>query len=167
MVSRALQPAVKWSRLIRSHSFRTSPPVLQLQEVPVSNGLILELLRFKDQHSQCSFNIFYSWLKDLYGKNCPDERPPTCKAIRPITKSVRRLEEVFQKLKREKTRENKITQFLKQEYVLPKLHIYKGKVLHYSPVKKFHDQLTKNKSCSQVKVKEEITQIREKMYAAN
>lgn len=139
----------------------SSPPVLQLQEVPIiSNGLILELLRFKDQHSQCTFKIFYSWLKDLYGKNWPDERPPTSKAI---TRSVWRLVEVFQKLKKGKSCKDKITKFLKQEYVLPDLQLRKGKVLHFSPVKKPHGQLIKHKSCSQRKVKE----IREKMYAAN
>ena len=67
-------------------------PVVQLPEVDiVSNGLILELLRFKDRHAQCTFKILYSWLQDIYGKNWSHESPPTSKAI---TKSVRRLMEI-------------------------------------------------------------------------
>ena len=47
---------------------------------------------------------------------------------------------------------------LKQEYMLPKLQIYKGNVLHFGPVK---DHLTQQITCSQKQVKE----IRKKMYA--
>ena len=95
----------------------------------------------------------------MYGKNWPDETPSTCKAV---TKSIRRLTEAFEKLKKESNSEEKnqkITEFLKREYILPKLHIYKGKVLHFSPVK---NHLTKQTACSQKQVKE----IRQKMYAA-
>ena len=149
----------KYSASLLSYSIHNSiHSVVQLPEVHiVSNGLILELLRFKDRHAQCTFKILYCWLQDLYGKNWPHESPPTSKAI---TKSVRRLMEIFQKLKKEKDCEDNISKFLKQEYALPKLQICKGKVLHFSPAKK---PQTKDIACSKKKVKE----IREKMYAAN
>ena len=141
-------------------SYTSSLILVQLPEVQViTNELILELLRFKDQHPQCTFRIFYCWLKNLYGKNWPDETPPTCKAV---TKSIRRLMEAFEKLKKENSSEDKnhkIAEFLKQEYILPKLQIYKGKVLHFSPVK---NHLTKQIVCSQKQVKE----FRQKVYAA-
>ena len=106
----------KYSSSLLSYSIH---PVVQLPEVDiVSNGLILELLRFKDRHAQCTFKILYSWLQDLYGKNWPHKSPPNSKAI---TKSVRRLMEIFQKLKKEKDCEDNISKFLKQEYALPKL----------------------------------------------
>ena len=75
-------------------SYVSAPVAVPDVQVP-SNALMLELLRFKDQHSQYTFKVFYCWLKDVYGKNCPDETPPTPKAI---TRSVRRLMDVFEML---------------------------------------------------------------------
>ena len=153
-------------------SYLSSQSIKQLPEVDsetISNGLILELLRFKDQHSQCTFKILYSWVRDLYGKSWPYESPPTSKAI---TKSIRRLMEVSQKFKKEKSyKSRKVAEFLQQEYTLPKLGIHKGKVVHFSPAKKSqegidindHDQLAKKIAYSQKKV----TEVRQKMYAAN
>ena len=109
-----------------------SSTIKQLPEVQITNGLILELLRFKDQHSQCTFKVLYLWVRDLYGKAWPSESPPTSKAI---TKSIRRLMEVYQKLKKS-CESTKVAEFLQQEYILPKLGIYKGKVIHFSPAKK-------------------------------
>ena len=117
--------------LLLSHI--SAPVVVQLPEVQApSNTLILELLRYKDQHSQCTFKVFYCWLKDVYGINWPDETLLTPKAI---TRSVRRLMEVFEMLNK-KSCKTEVTEFLKQEYILPKLGIYNGKVVYFNPVKK-------------------------------
>ena len=70
--------------------------------------------------------------------------------------------EALKRLKKQKSaagdKNHKITEFLKQEYMLPKLQIYKGNVLHFGPVK---NHPTKQITCSQKQVKE----IRQKMYA--
>lgn len=34
----------------------------------IMNGLLLELVRFKDQHSQCTLKTLYGWTKDCMGK---------------------------------------------------------------------------------------------------
>ena len=114
-------------------SYVSAPVAVQLPEIQASsNTLILELLRFKDQHSQCTFKVFYCWLKEVYGgKNWLDETPPTPKAI---TRSVRRLMEVFEMLNKISCK-TEVTEFIKQEYILPKLGIYNGKVVHFNPVK--------------------------------
>jgi len=78
--------------------------------------------------------------------------------------------EVYQKLKKS-CESTKVAEFLQQEYILPKLGIYKGKVIHFSPAKKskgvinvnYHNQLAKEFACSQKK----LTEVRQKMYAAN
>ena len=112
-----------------------SKPIKQLPQVErVSNQLILELLTFKDQHSQCNFKVLYAWLMDLYGEAWPHESPSTVKAI---TRSVCRLMKIYQKLDKAKSFEGEeISEFLQQEFVLPKLGIFKGQVVHFSPIKK-------------------------------
>ena len=66
--------------------------------------------------------------------------------------------EIYQKLKRGESKET--SEFLQQEYVLPKLGIYKGQVVHFSPLKKY--QLQDGASDAT-----KLSEIREKMYAAN
>ena len=82
----------------------------------VSNGLLLELLKFKNLHSQCTFKVFFSWLKDLYGETWPHEAAPTPKAA---TKSVRRLMVIYQNLKKRDI--CAVAEFLEREYELPKV----------------------------------------------
>ena len=57
--------------------------------------------------------------------------------------------EALERLKKQKRvagdKNHKITGFLKQEYMLPKLQIYKGNVLHFGPVK---NDPTKRITCS-------------------
>ena len=68
----------------------------------------------------------------MYGKNWLDETPPTPKAI---TRTVRRLMEVFEMLNK-RSFKTETTEFLKQECILPKLGNQNGKVVHFNPVKK-------------------------------
>ena len=54
----------KYSASLLSYSIH---PVVQLPEVHiVSNGLILELLRFKDQHAQCTFKTLLLVTRSLW-----------------------------------------------------------------------------------------------------
>lgn len=102
----------------------------------ITNGLVLELIRFKERHPQCTFKVFYAWIKDLYGKKWPDEGAPTIQAI---TRSVARLTACFSKHKKQHgtpEKEANIADFLRQEYVLPSIGLCKGRVQHFSPVKK-------------------------------
>ena len=62
----------------------------------------------------------------------PQEEPPTCQAI---SKSIERLTARLSKLKKQHSTAKKdeiISEFHQQEYVLPKLGFYKGRVLHFS-----------------------------------
>lgn len=81
----------------------------------------------------------------MYGKNYPDETPPTPKAI---TRNVRRLMEVFEMLNKRSFKTD-ITEFLKQEYILPKLGNHNGKVVHFNPVKKHNSQREVNETLTE------------------
>ena len=95
---------------------------------------------------------------DLYGEAWPHESPPTVKAI---TRSVRRLMEIYQKLDKAKSfKGEEISEFLQQEFVLPKLGIFKGQVVHFSPIKKSQLQGAARDDAK-------LTEVRKKMYAAN
>ena len=74
--------------------------------------------------------------------------------------------EVFQILQK-KSCKAKVTEFLKQEYVLPKLGIHNGKVVHYSPVKKLQGAVVMNDHLAKQMAKKELMEVRQKMYATN
>ena len=103
----------------------------------ITNELILELSRFKDQHLQCTFKTLHEWIRALHdGSIWPQEEAPTYQAI---SKSIERLTARLCKLKKQHSTAKKdeiISEFLQHEYVLPKLGFYKGRVLHFSPAKK-------------------------------
>ena len=61
----------------------------------------------------------------------------------------------------------KVTEFLKQEYVLPKLGIHNGKVVHYIPVKKLQGPVVINDHLAKQMAKKELMEVRHKMYATN
>ena len=42
----------------------------------VTNEIVLELIHFKDGNQRCTFQMFYVWLRTLYGEYWPDQ-PPT------------------------------------------------------------------------------------------
>lgn len=90
----------------------------------------------------------------------PQEEPPTCQAI---SKSIEWLTARLSKLKKQHNTAKKdeiISEFLQQDYVLPKLGFYKGRVLHFSPAKK--------PTCAKKSVNDTDTQIqklKQKMYA--
>lgn len=110
-----------------------SPPALPKQSV-VTNELILELVKFKDLHSQCTYRTLHSWLKALYGSRWPKE-PPTHHAI---TRSIDRLKGKLRKLKKQgatPSKELTLSQYLKEEYSLLRLGMVKGRVIPFSPVK--------------------------------
>ena len=155
------QTGINLSSLLSYLSPRATKQLPEIQNI--SNRLVLQLLIFKDQHSQCTFKVLYLWLRDLYGKMWPHEAPPTSKAI---TKSIRRLMEVYQKLQKEKiNRSKKVAEFLQREYELPKLGFHKGKVVHFSPVKPSQEanDLKQQAVCSQ----KCLNDVRQKLYAAN
>ena len=120
----------------------------------ISNQLLLELLRFKDQHAECTFRTMYCWVKDLFGKKWPEEAAPTLQAF---TKSMERLKAKLAKLKKQHTGTEKdadVEAFLNGEYILPSTGLRKGHVLHFSPSKKEKPQsLADCEQPSQVSVK--------------
>ena len=102
----------------------------------ITNELVFELSRFKDRHSQCTFKTLHEWIRALHESMWPQEEPPTCQAI---SKSIEWLTARLSKLKKQHNTAKKdeiISEFLQQDYVLPKLGFYKGRVLHFSPAKK-------------------------------
>lgn len=126
----------------------------QLPKLPqVTNALILELLKFKYQHSGCTFKIFRHWLEHLYGDEWPQPDSPTCQAI---TRSTERLSAKLSKLKKQHTsleKDDVLSEFLQQEFVLPTLGFRKGTVVSFSPVKKARDTKASDSDLKETKQK--------------
>ena len=71
----------------------------------------------------------------MLGKKWPDEAAPTLQAC---SKSMERLKEKLIKLKKRHTcieNDTNLETFLNEMYTLLSIGIYKGRVLHFSPVK--------------------------------
>lgn len=111
--------------------------IQRLPEISIiTNELVLELVKFKQQHSVCTFKLFHLWITDLYGVKWPQSDSPTCQAI---TRSVERLSSKLVKIKKQHSSAEKqevISDFLQHEYVLPKLGFCKGRIVNFSPAKK-------------------------------
>ena len=129
----------------------------------ITNELILELSRFKDQHLQCTFKTLHEWIRALHdGSIWPQEEAPTYQAI---SKSIERLTARLSKLKKQHSTAKKyeiISGFLEHEYVLQKLGFYKGRVLHFSPAKK---PTCAKKSVGDSETQIQIQKLEQKMYA--
>lgn len=100
----------------------------------VTNKIVLELAKFKDFH-QCTFKTLYKWIKDLFGVKWPPNEAPTLPAI---VKSIERLRAQLMNLKKHHTsiqKDQLIAEFLQQNFVLPKLGLSHGRVIHFSPAK--------------------------------
>ena len=88
---------------------------MHLPSLPeITNGLVLELSRFKECHAQCTSNMLHSWMKDIHGTNWPQENAPTVQAV---TKSVDRLVLKLKRLRKQHcslTKEKQSQAFLKK-----------------------------------------------------
>ena len=142
-------------------SYVSTESCVRLPEVQtITNKLVFKLSRFKDRHSQCTFKTLHEWIRALHGSMWPQEQPPICQAF---SKSIEWLTARLSKLKKQHSTAKKdeiISGFLQQEYVLPKLGFYKGRVLHFSPAKK--------PTCAKQSVNDTDTQIqklKQKVYA--
>ena len=146
-----------------------SDPPQPLPEVSViTNGLILDLLKFKYEHSQITFKIFYQWVQEIYGEKWPQPELPTCQAL---TRCVERLTAKLTKIKKQHSsveKERLISEFLQGEFVLPKLGLYNGKVINFSPPRKPKTLVTANpKSSPQSQYIEMCKEMKQKVYAIN
>ena len=97
----------------------------------ITNGLVLELARFKDKHRECTFKHLYGWIKDLFGTKWPEQAPNQ----QALTQSVKRLAAGLSRLKKlslSSEKEAKITEYLHCEFVLPQLGFHHGKVVKFS-----------------------------------
>ena len=99
---------------------------MHLPSLPeITNGLVLELSRFKECHAQCTSNMLHSWMKDIHGTNWPQENAPTVQAV---IKSADRLVLKLKRLRKQHcslTKEKTISSFLEEEYVLPQSRYHK------------------------------------------
>lgn len=123
----------------------------------VSNGLIIELIKFKYQYPECTYKTVFLWVRDLYGERWPQPDSPTGQAI---AKSITRVEAILSKLRKQHSslkKEKSISDFLDEEFNLPKLGLCKGKVIVFSPAKK--SMKSSSGRC--------IEKMREKMWAIN
>lgn len=121
----------------------------------VRNGLIIELCKFKDKHIQCTSRMLHSWIRDLYGKNWPQENPPTIQAI---VNSTDRLITKHKKLQKQHSgakKENIMLVYFQEEYLLPQSGNYK---LDHS------SNCTSGKEMLETQ-KQKIQQLQHKMYA--
>lgn len=122
----------------------------------VTNELILELIKFKNQHSECTYKTFHCWLIDIYGEQWPQPDSPTYQAI---TRSVERLNARLTKIKKQHSsskKEETLSGFLQEEFILPKLGFCRGKVVNYSPA---------SKSASSHDKTQYTKEVREKVYS--
>ena len=131
-----------------------------LPQLPaVTNELILELVKFKNKHSECTYKTFHRWLIDIYGERWPQPDSPTYQAI---TRSVERLNARLTKIKKQHScgeKEEVLSSFMQEEFILPKLGFHKGKVVNYSPT-------TSKSASSHDKINiQQIKEAREKAYA--
>lgn len=101
-------------------SYVSTKSRVHLPEVQtITNELVLELSRFKDRHSQCTFKTLHEWIRALHGSIWPQEEAPTYQAI---SKSIERLTARLSKLKKQHSTAKKdeiISEFLQHEYILP------------------------------------------------
>ena len=100
----------------------------------VTNEIVLELARFKDRHSQCTFKDLYAWIKGLFGMKWPEQAPNH----QAVAQSIKRLLAGLSKLKKCSTsteREGKILEYLMQDYALPQLGFCRGRVVRFGTAK--------------------------------
>ena len=83
---------------------------VRLPEVEtITNELVLELSRFKDRHSQCTFKTLHEWIRAVHGSIGPQEAP----TYQAISKSI---DAKYQRLKRrEKVIDEQKTQIHRQK----------------------------------------------------
>ena len=105
---------------------------LNIPVASVTNGIVLEMHRFMNMNSTCTYHTFWQWLASLLGDNWPQTDFPTIKAVR---QSVVRLSYKFNKLKKMPCSEIKdatISSFLDEPYCLPRLFRSHGKLVTLS-----------------------------------
>ena len=89
-----------------------------------------------DQHPECTYKTASLWVRDLCGERWPQPDSPTSQAI---TKCFTRIEAVLSKLRKQHSsleKEKLISDYLDEEFNLPKLGLSEGKVVVFSPTKK-------------------------------
>ena len=130
----------------------------------ITNKIVLELARFKDLHPSCTLKSLYSWLKDLFGAKSPEKEEPTSHAV---AKSIERLRAQLSNLKKRHTSAQKdqlIAEFLQQDFLLPRLGLCSGRIVHFSPAKssaRTRPDLTQEKCILQYK------ELKKKIYSIN
>ena len=81
----------------------------------VSNKLVLDLFKKKDEHCDYTIKTAYGWLIEKYGNRWPEE-PPTVQAV---SKSVKQTEARLTRLKKQHNgpkKDAEIKAFLKQNF---------------------------------------------------
>lgn len=142
---------------------------------PIVNGLILDLFELKCEHSGVTYKVFHQWVKEIYGEKWPEPESPTSQAI---VRCVTRLTARQARIRKQHTsveKERLMSEFLQEEFILPRLGLHKGRVINFSPPRK--QQQNKASMPGQVQQVEDqleaakymglCKQMREKMYAIN
>ena len=63
--------------MLLSHSLQHPLPEVSV----ITNGLILDLVKFKNEHHGITYQVFYQWVEEIYGEKWPYPESPTCEAI--------------------------------------------------------------------------------------
>ena len=122
----------------------------------ITNELVLELIKLKDENSDVTFTIFYEWIVDVYGEKWPHPDSPTCQAL---SKSVTRLMAKLAKLKKMRSSTEKealMSKFFAEEYILPRLGYHKGRVISFSPQRPPRKR--------KIECDDQVKEMRQKMY---
>lgn len=139
----------------------------------ISNELILDLFKLKCEHSAVTYKDVYQWIKEIYGEKWPEPESPTWQAI---VRCVTRLNARLAKIRKQHTsvkKERLMSEFLQEEFRLPRLGLHKGKVINFSPPRKLrqNDKASiPGQAQDQLEVAKYIElckEMREKMYAIN
>ena len=144
--------------MLLSHSLQHPLPEVSV----ITNGLIPDLVKFKNEHHGITYKVLYQWVEEIYGE-WPYPESPTCEAI---VRCIERLTAKVIKIKKQHSSVEKdelMSQFLQDEFSLPKLGFRKGKVVNFSPPRKTKKQPLANPDSALEACKE----MKQRMYAMN
>jgi hypothetical protein len=113
--------------LLLSSDLSVSELRVELEDLRLTNGIVLDLHYIMNKTSNCTYHTFKNWIAAILGSKWPVHNPLTGKALR---QSVTRLSSRLSKLQKERNTEKKeaaIASFREDDYCLPNLFISHGK----------------------------------------
>ena len=106
-----------------------------LTQIPkVTNAVVLDLHYFMSRQPKCTYKSLAQWLAHLFGDMWPKDMPPTVKALTLSVKQLLAKRDKLKKLRSSSEKDQKILEFMDEEYILPRIFQVKGKVYKASEI---------------------------------